>query len=568
MNKAGKFLKQTWRLAVPYFKSEEKWSAYIYVAVILGMSLSIVYVNKLLNEWYGRLFSAFQNYDQDAIVRELLYYVVIILIALTVVVVQYVIRQRFLIRWRTWLTRQYLTDWLETRSYWGLQVTGDSTDNPDQRIADDLNRFVNSTFNLTIDFIRNAATLVVFFNVLWGLSGIISLQFWGVSIDLQGYLVWAALIYSIVGTTITHLLGRRLAKLNFQQEKVEADFRFSLVRVRENAEAIALYRGEAAEHAGLLGRFRAVVSNFLAIIGTQKLVVGVNAVFSYISNIVPYLLALPRYMSKAIDLGGMQQTASAFGQVQDAMSWFVTYYVSLAEWIATTERLTTFRESIDRFARDKDAIARGEGGAAIETKGLEILLPGGKPLLSRDFTFTPGENVLITGPSGSGKSTLFRALAGLWPFGRGIVNMPGGLAPEKVLFLPQKPYVPVGTLRAAVCYPAEDGAIADADLVQALRDVGLAALAGNLDEVDHWQRRLSGGELQRLAVARALVRRPDWLFLDEATSAMDEAMEREIYGVLKSRLPGATIISIGHRSSLHAYHAREVRIEARPQAAE
>lgn len=560
MKKAGKFLKQTWLLAVPYFKSEEKWSAYAFVAVILGMSLSIVYVNKLLNEWYGRLFSAFQAYDHDAIINELTYYVVIILIALAVVVVQYVIRQRFLIRWRSWLTRKYLTDWLDSRAYWGLQVTGDATDNPDQRIADDLDRFVNSTFNLTIDFIRNAVTLVVFFNVLWGLSGIITLDLWGEPIQLHGYLVWAALAYSLIGTVITHLLGRRLARLNFQQQKVEADFRFSLIRVRENAEAIALYRGEGSEHASLFGRFRAVVANFLAIVGTQKLVVGFTAVFSYVSNIIPYLLALPRYMSKAIDLGGMQQTASAFGQVQDAMSWFISYYTSLADWVATTERLTSFRASIDRYADHAGAIERKASGPLIETRGLELRLPDGKPLIARDFSFTPGENVLITGASGSGKSTLFRALAGLWPFGKGIVNLPAGLSPEKILFLPQKPYVPVGTLRAAVSYPAPEGTVDDGALAKALIDVDLPALAGNLSESDHWQRRLSGGELQRLAIARALVQRPDWLFLDEATSAMDEEMERRLYEMLADRLPGTTIVSIGHRTSLASFHKREIHL--------
>ncbi len=570
MKKAGRFLKQLWRLALPYFKSEEKWSAYAFVAVILGMSLSIVYVNKLLNEWYGRLFSAFQRYDGDAIQRELIYYVVLILIALAIVVVQYVIRQRFLIRWRSWLTREYLSEWLTVRAYWGLQVTGDDTDNPDQRIADDLNQFVNASFNLTIDFIRNAVTLVVFFDVLWGLSGVASFTLGGVAYEIPGYLVWAALVYAVIGTVITHLLGRRLARLNFQQQKVEADFRFSLIRVRENAEAIALYGGEKAEHGSLYRRFQAVVGNFLAIVGTQKLVVGFTSVFNYISNIVPYLLALPRYMSKAIDLGGLQQVSSAFSQVQDAMSWFVSYYTSLAEWVATTERLTSFRDAMDRYGEQSSTIRREAApGGAISTSGLEIDLPDGRPLLSRDFSFQPGEDVLISGASGSGKSTLFRALAGLWPFGKGIVNMPGGLAPEKVLFLPQKPYIPIGTLRAAVSYPAPEGAVDDAVLRQALIDADLPDLADRLDEVDHWQRRLSGGEQQRLAIARALIGRPNWLFMDEATSAMDEGMEGRLYRVIKARLPETTIVSIGHRGSLKAFHDREYRLgEAAAQPAE
>lgn len=557
----GRFLKQVWVLTAPYFRSEERWSAFAFVGVILGISLGIVYVNKLLNDWYGRFFEAIQNYDETAFFAEILYWTVLISIALAVVILQYVLRQYFLIRWRRWLTEHYLSDWLTGRAYYNLQLADYGTDNPDQRIAEDIRLFVERTFSLTIDFIRNAVTLVVFLSILWGLSGAVTLTLAGHSFQIYGIMVWAALVYAVVGTLAVHWIGQRLVRLNFQQEKVEADFRFSLVRVRENAEGMAFYAGEATEERNLRGRFGAVVANYLAIIRVQKFLVGLTAFYNYLSSLVPYVLAAPRYFAKEITLGGLQQTASAFGQVQDAMSWFVSFYPSLVEWAATVQRLASFRDAIDRIHNHGPAIERGAGpGDGFALRGVVLERPDGKPLVEANVSFRAGENVLVTGPSGSGKSTLFRALAGIWPFGRGFVVTPTSLAPERVLFLPQKPYMPIGTLRAAVSYPAAEGQFDDQAVRAALNDAELGAMADRLDEQGHWQLSLSGGELQRLALARALLHKPDWLFLDEATSAVDEGGEARLYANLRARLPGTTVVSIGHRSTLKAFHDRELAL--------
>lgn len=555
----ARFLKQVWFLTAPYFRSEERWSAFAFVGVILGISLGIVYVNKLLNDWYGRFFEAIQNYDEAAFFSEIIYWTVLVSIALAVLIIQYVLRQRFLIRWRRWLTEHYMSDWLTGRAYYNLQLADYGTDNPDQRIADDIRQFVERTFGLTVDFIRNAVTLVVFLGILWALSGAITVTLGSYSFAVYGFMVWAAIAYAVIGTLVVHWVSHRLVALNVQQEKVEADFRFSLIRVRENAEGLALYAGEATEEQSLRRRFGAVVTNYLSIIRVQKYLVGLSGFYDYLSTLVPYALAAPRYFAKEMTLGGLQQTASAFSQVQGALSWFVSFYPSLIEWAANVQRLSSFREAIDKIHNHVATIEReGAAGGDIAMRGLVLDRPDGSPLVQAEVTLKAGENLLVTGPSGAGKSTLFRALAGIWPFGRGFVTIPSTLAPERVLFLPQKPYMPIGSLRAAVSYPAAEGQFDDDAIRQALHDADLAAMAGRLDEHGHWQLSLSGGELQRLALARALLHRPDWLFLDEATSAVDEAGEARLYDRLRQRLPGTTIVSIGHRSTLKAFHDREL----------
>jgi putative ATP-binding cassette transporter len=406
---------------------------------------------------------------------------------------------------------------------------------------------------LGLDLMSNVVTLFSFLTILWGLSGPMEV----LGVRIPGYMVWAALVYSALGTWVTHLVGRPLSALNFRQQRVEADFRFALMRVRENVEGIALHGGEAEEHRGLQGRFAALIENWWQIMQRTKLLNALVAGYTQVAVIFPIVVAAPRFFAGTMTLGDLTQTADAFGQVQGAMSWFVNSYASLASWRATAERLATFDRAI-QAARAAESGFRMEPGETYGLEGVTLALPNGERLVEgATLAVGPGESVVVTGRSGSGKSTLFRALAGIWPFGAGVIRRPAGRA----LFLPQRPYIPLGTLRHAVTYPDAADAHDDAAVRAVLADVGLAHLAGRLDEEDAWAQRLSGGEQQRLAVARALLVRPDWLFLDEATASLDPQGEAEIYALLKARLPGTAMVSIAHRPAVAAHHARHVMVE-------
>jgi putative ATP-binding cassette transporter len=565
MKKAWTFLKQLWALTAPYFKSEEKWKALGLLGVIIGLNLFLVSLTVVQNSWYRRFYDALEQRDQPAFWSEILFFSGLAAIFISVAVLQLALNLKLQINWREWLTKRYLGEWMEARSYYRLQLADYGTDNPDQRIAEDLREFVTSTLGLTLGLMNSIVSFVSFAGILWTLSGNFPLGIAGYEFQVPGSMLWVAVIYCLVGSLITHFIGRPLVGLNFRQEKVEANFRYDLVRFRENAEGVALYAGERSEQKHLLGRFGDIHDNWNAIIRRRMKLQTFTAGFNQAVVVFPFLMGVGQLFSGAIQLGGLMQIVSAFGRVQDALSWFVDAYTSLASWTANVQRLTSFRAAIDRAKALSDDVvhdAAEAGSPDVEIEDLALSLPDGTPLLNASFRLRAGEDALITGPSGSGKSTLFRAIAGIWPFGKGHIHMPVSLPSQRVLFLPQKPYVPVGTLRAAVTYPALEGSIDDATLRLALTDASLAGLVDQLDEEDNWQMRLSGGELQRLAVARALAQKPHWLFLDEATSAMDEGMERDLYAILKERLPDTTIVSIGHRSSLKAFHQREIHLAA------
>ncbi|MFZ2868925.1 ABC transporter ATP-binding protein/permease [Zavarzinia sp.] len=569
MRKAWIFLKQLWALTVPYFKSTGGRWALAFFAFLVGLSFVIVEVNVRLSYWNNRFFTALQEKNQDAFWAEIMVFAQLAAVFITIAVLRYVLQQVFEIRWRTWLTNHFVERWTTAEAYYKLQITDGRTDNPDQRISEDLRLFVERTLGLAISFITNAATLASFAVVLWSLSAPIeTFTLAGTEFTIPGLLFWAALVYSAFITWVSHLVGRKLVGLNFNRERREADFRFDLVRMRENAEAIALYGGAEVERGRLQSRFGQVRQNFMAIINRQKFLVGVQAAFDQAVVLVPYLIIWPVYFIGNVPFGHMTQTAGAFGRVQDAFSWFANIYSTLAEWVATVQRLTGFIAALEEAERKACAATRGTAPGSDWSVDVDVRLPNDTLLLSTDFTLKAGENVLFTGVSGSGKSTLFRVLAGIWPFADGRIAVPVSAEVKGRLFLPQKPYVPVGSLRAAVAYPAPESDVSDDVLRLALIDVGLPALADRLDDEGHWQNRLSGGELQRLAIARALVQKPAWLFLDEATSAMDEDMERRLYQILKDRLPDTTLVSIGHRSSLKAFHDREVRLSPAALAAE
>jgi putative ATP-binding cassette transporter len=478
-------------------------------------------------------------------------------------VYQLYLDQMLQIRWRRWLTERYLRAWLADGAYYRMQLLARETDNPDQRIAEDVNLLISGTLGLLIGALRALVNLIAFVAILWGLSGTLVVPLGSFSFTLPGYMVWIALLYAVGGTWMTHWIGRPLVRLNFDKQRCEADFRFGLVRFRENTEGVALYRGEEDEFRGFRERFAALAANWWQIMRRQKRLTYFTSGYGQAGWIFPSVVAAPRYFRGELTLGGLMQTIGAFSQVQDSLSFFVQSYTQISEWCAVVERLSGFEQALEhvRFqSAARAGVLRTNGNdTRLTLKGVDLQLPDGRPLIANvNFSLARGDTVLLAGSSGSGKSTLLRAIAGIWPFGRGEIVGP---ADDRRLFLPQKPYLPLGTLRAVVSYPMPAGGWDDATLREVLGAVGLSRLAGQLDEIDHWALRLSPGEQQRIAFARALVQKPEWLFLDEATSALDEATEVRLYGLLRERLANTTVFSIGHRPTLRPFHARRLVLQ-------
>ena len=548
-----------WRLARPYFFSEDRWAGRVLLGTVIAIELSVVAINVMLNQWNNRFYNALQERNWDAFIYELGFFCVLAAIYIVLAVYQLYLNQWLQIRWRRWMTRHYLDHWLAGANHYRMQLLGDAADNPDQRIAEDINMFIDRTLAISVGLLSAIVTLVSFVVILWTLSAAAPLHLFGASFTIPGYLVWAALLYAAVGTTLTHLIGWPLVSLNFRQQRFEADFRFNLVRVRENSEQIALLGGETAERERLLDRFGYVVGNFLLIMQRTKKLTFLTSGYTQISIVFPFIVISPAYFAGAVQLGGLMQTASAFSSVQTALSFFVNAYRSLAEWRAVVARLDGFNIAAERAraaatAPQAIAVSTREGRDRVEINDLLVRLPQGTPLVAADdIAIAAGERVLLTGPSGSGKSTLFRAIAGTWPFGAGTIRVPKG---AKLMALPQRPYFPIGTLTAAVTYPAEPGTFGAEALSEVITAVGLPALAGRITEEAHWNRMLSLGEQQRLGIARAILQAPDYLFLDEATASLDEPAEAALYRLLNARLKRTTIVSIGHRSTLAAFHRR------------
>jgi putative ATP-binding cassette transporter len=553
-------------IAAPYFKGDDRWPGRILLISVIALQLFQVWLNVKFNSWYNTFYTALQNKDWGVFITQLGVFSILAAAFIVTAVYQLYLQQWLQIRWRRWLTDRYLGRWLGQGTHYRMRLKGDQADNPDQRIADDVRMFINSTLDIGISLLGSIVTLVSFVVILWNLSAATPLMIGSENYNIPGYLVWAALIYAVIGTWVTHLVGRPLVKLNFDQQRYEADFRFSLVRLRENAEEVTLLAGEAAEEERLQDRFSRVVRNWYGIMQRTKRLTFLTAGYSQVAIIFPFLVVSPVYFFGALTLGGLMQIASAFGQVQSALSFFVTAYSSIADWKAVLDRLAGFEasigwaESLDKTAPRVEFIA--DGGRALHVEELVVGLPSGAEIVRlKDFNVEPGDRVLVTGPSGSGKTSLFRALGGVWPFGAGSIRIPKG---ESVLVLPQRPYLPLGTLRGALAYPGPETVFPAQVIEEVVEAVGLGDFSDRLDETAYWADKLSGGEQQRLSIARALLQKPQWLFLDEATSALDETAEAELYRLLLERLPKTAIISIGHRSSLVQFHGRF--FELRPDA--
>jgi putative ATP-binding cassette transporter len=555
-------LATVWRIASPYFRSEDKWAARGLLAAVIALELSLVAIDALINQWNNRFYNAVQDRNWDNFVWEFGVFVLLASLAVVLSVYKLYLNQWLQIRWRSWMTSHYLGAWLEGPNHYRMQLQGDAADNPDQRMTDDVKLFVERTLEIGVGLLSAIVSLMWFVVVLWGLSTAAPLHLFGSDIPIPGYLVWAALIYAIGGTVLTQWIGSPLVNLDFEQQRREADFRFNLVRVRENSEQIALMKGEPAERERLKHRFGRVIANWYGIMSRTKRLTFFTQSYAQAAVVFPYALVAPAYFAEKIQLGGMMQTASAFDSVYRALSFFVSIYRNLAEWRAVVARLDGFEMSIvsSRYlATSSGSVRIGTGkDKAIELKQLLVRLPHGEPVVAVDaLALRDGESALITGPSGAGKSTLFRAIAGIWPFGDGAVTIPRGAT---LMMLPQRPYFPIGSLHAAVAYPAEAGTFDIKRVKEALVEVGLPQLASRLHEEAHWNRMLSLGEQQRLGVARALLHAPDFLFLDEATASLDEPSEAVLYRLLGARLPAATLVSIGHRSTLEAFHQRKLAL--------
>jgi vitamin B12/bleomycin/antimicrobial peptide transport system ATP-binding/permease protein len=551
-----------WQLLGPYWWSEEKWAARGLLAVIVTLNLGLVYLNVLFNEWYRLFYDALQNKDYPAFQTQLLRFTVLALIYIAVAVYRIYLNQMLEMRWRRWLTEDYLGRWMAGQTYYRIEVQHGGTDNPDQRIAEDLRLFTGGSLSLSLGLLSSVVTLASFVGILWSLSGDLDFSIAGYELVIPAYMVWGAIIYSFFGSFFAHWIGKPLINLNFRQQQYEADFRFSLVRVRENAEGIALYQGETPELQNLDGRFLKILKNWWEIMKRQKRLTWFTASYGQLAVVFPILVAAPRYFSGAIQLGGMMQVVSAFSNVQNALSWFIDNYRPFAEWKASVDRLTTFHDAVVQVQTRQTSPAGIElhenDEPSLTISDLHLSLPNGRILVNGlNAVMNPGDSVLVRGPSGIGKSTLFRSIAGIWPFGSGRILTP----PRSTqLFLPQKPYLPIGTLRDAISYPGTSGVFTDHAIREALRQCHMDPFVERLDEVAHWEQVLSIGEQQRLALARALLHKPGWLFLDEATSALDDTTQAQLYEVLKTELKETSIVSIAHRGDVRPFHERTLSL--------
>jgi len=552
--------RQFWRLAWPYLTPRRSWRPLLTLCLILFLAMVSVRMTVLFSFWYNGFYSSLQALDRNAFWLYLGIFTVLATLHVVRALVDSYVGQAFDIRWRVWLNERLTQDWLEGRAYYRAQFADPPVDNPDQRIQQDIASFVEGSRTLAIGAISALVSLVEFTGILWSLSGALDIA----GVEVPRAMVFMVYLYVIAATLVAFRIGRPLIRLSFLNERLTANFRYALLRLRENAENVAFYQGEGVERATLWTRFTAYIANLWALVYRGLKFDGFNLAVSQVAVVFPFLLQAPRFFSGAIKLGDVMQTSQAFGQVQDALSFFRTSYDTFAQYRATLDRLDGFMDA-NAAARALPAVQTHHqapaAGAGLGIDGLSVRRPDGGVLLhGLSLRLQPGQALLIKGPSGSGKTTLLRAIAGLWPYAQGQVSRPCG---ADALFLSQRPYLPLGDLRAALAYPGLAQLEDDARLQAALRQANLGHLAAQLDRVDDWSRILSLGEQQRVAFARVLFNRPRVVFLDEATSATDEGLEHALYTLLRGELPDSVLVSIGHRSTLDAFHTHRLALDGK-----
>jgi vitamin B12/bleomycin/antimicrobial peptide transport system ATP-binding/permease protein len=550
----------------PFLVAQNRLSAWSLVFLIV-VNQAEVALDVRLSYFRADFTNALKNMNQPEFWRQLFFvFLPVVVVLVGAITLEYVVTSSFVIRWRRWLTAHYIGRWMSQGTHYKMLLSGSPTDNPDQRISEDIYSFIDGRgagsgiYGYSITALQNLTSLVSYAIVLWSLSTGFTLP--GLAIVIPGVLFWVALAYTGAGTLLTHWIGGSLTNLYFTQQRFEANFRFGLARAREYSEQIALLRGEDNEARAANAKFQDIFDNYMRIVVVRKKLTAFTRFYLQASVFIPYVVAAPFYFLGKISLGALNQVGAAFNSVNESMNFFVTYYVGLTDFKATLNRLTSFDEAIARAQAMNSQTPRIEFGRSASSErqiaALSLALPDGRPLAHvENLTLASGEPTLLVGPSGSGKSTLFRAIAGIWPFGAGKIAEPDA----SLMLLPQRPYIPIGSLAAAIAYPQPVENFSAVAMREALASAGLSSLADRLDETDNWQMRLSGGEQQRLAIARALLAAPAWLFLDEATSALDQASEAAIYRSIAQKLPGTTLVSIGHNATLAAFHKRRIEMQ-------
>jgi putative ATP-binding cassette transporter len=549
----------SWR----YWLAEEKWLAWALLLGVITLNLGLVAISVLLNTWQSNFYQVIQEYNQRGFLEAVAKFALLATCYTLVRGYQIYLRMMLHIRWRRWLTKYYLNNWLYGRTYYRLQLlANDITDNPDQRLSEDIEMFVSLSLRLSLDLLQDLTTIFSFVVILWQLSGVEIISLGQYQLPIYGYLVWAAIIYAAIGTYYTLRVGRPLVNLDFDQQRYEADFRFGLMRLRENAESVALYNGENYENLNFGEKFQRIFGNYLNIAMLRKRLTWLSTGYDQVSSIFAVFVASPRYFKGEFHLGQMFQIIDAYHRVQSGFSFIIDSFARIAEWRAVVNRLDSFLISMD-FVRT--ALPNTHqmkvvpvSQSVFKVQHLNIFLPNGNNLIKNiNLSLSPRERLLVVGPSGYGKSTLLRALAGIWPYATGELYIPSD---RKIMFVPQKTYMPLRSLREILLYPERSANIKNAALENILYSCKLPYLIPKLNVIDNWGQTLSLGEQQRIAFAQIHLQRPDWLFLDEATSALDEKTEREMYSLLTKQLPHTSIVSVGHRQALTEYHLTKLEI--------
>lgn len=561
--KRGVVLRSAWRIAREYWFSEDMWAAWRLLIVVISLNLALVYITIRINLWHSVFYQVIQDYNYAGFLNSVVQFAVLASMFTIMRGIQVYARMQLHINWRRWMTDKYLTEWLHQKTYYRLQLmAGSDADNPDQRISEDIELFVGLTLRLSLDLFQDVLTVSSFIVILWNLSGVIYLSVFDSQVPIYGYLVWAALVYAVIGTFWTIKVGRPLVQLDYDQQRYEADFRYSLVRVRDNAESIAFYEGEGQEKNHCFRHFQNIISNYKKIITVRKNLMWLTTGYSQVAVIFSILVASPRYFYNEIHLGQMFQIIDAYNHVQVGFSFIIDSFSRLAQWRAVVNRLNNFILFMETVRLEDDSYKRTINRRSkheFEVNNVSVFRPDGYKLVQNiTLHIKRGDHILVAGPSGCGKSTLLRTFAGLWPYTTGNLNIP---SEGKVLFIPQRTYMPIDELRKVLLYPGMPRKLRDHELVEALVACRLSHLTNKLDDSLDWGQALSLGEQQRIAFVRTLLMQPEWLFLDEATSALDEGTEHAVYELILKHLRKTAIISVGHRSTLVKYHDHRLNLD-------